>query len=255
MHCIKCGTELKDGSSFCTSCGADQTIEPEQLSLSNAQANSDSYQHSQQPPSPEPPTQADPVPQQESPVQTIPATQRLSSKQSRQHKQHRQPKPSKQKTSDGLGRSEILSIVAIALSAFALLFAVVMPAAGIHLFQNTDDKKARTATDNSCNLSGIYTSGFITNSTQYVCFTVPVSQATESREASITSKGTIIIRQEDKYLYGSSPEKSADVSNARVSKVGDGYVTLVCEVAASSDATNNDACGVQLVDNWEITLR
>lgn len=252
MHCIKCGAELRDESLFCTSCGASQAIDPERVSPSNTQANSESCHHSQQSPSPEPPAQAAPISQQEPPARAIPATRQMSSKQSTQYKQ---PKPANQKAKNGLGSSGVLSIVAIVLSAAALLFAIVIPAAGIQLFKNADNEITQSAATDSCNLTGIYTSGFITNSTQYICFTVPVSQATEGREASVASKGTIIIRQEDKYLYGSSSEKGANVPNVRITKVGDGYVTLICDVAASSDAINNDTCGIQLEDNWEITFK
>ena len=93
----------------------------------------------------------------------------------------------------------------------------------------------------------IYTSGFVTNSGKDVYFYMPFSKPIiGSPTVTITSNNGMVIRQNDKYLFGSSA--TAYATPTSYSKVGDTDWNGICIKAVfgnNTNVTNNSPVGIR----------
>lgn len=90
------------------------------------------------------------------------------------------------------------------------------------------------------------TSGFISNNSKSVHFLVHLGKPVlNSPTVTVTSSSGLMIRQENKYLYGSSATTWAKPSSYEVSRSNDTINIKATFKNATNVVYNNDACGVQ----------
>ena len=90
-------------------------------------------------------------------------------------------------------------------------------------------------------------SGFITNSSKDVLFTIPLAKPLIGVSAvSVSSVNGITARQNNKYLYGSASSSPAKPSSYSTTIAADGnFVRVTAKFANKTNVTyNNDSCGV-----------
>lgn len=92
------------------------------------------------------------------------------------------------------------------------------------------------------------TAGYITSSGTQLCFFIPtrlIIGATKATLSFTTSQG-VKVRQGSKYVFGSAAETNVRPSSQSISVNGEGGVNVVLTMSNSTNATNNDACGISL---------
>lgn len=102
-----------------------------------------------------------------------------------------------------------------------------------------------TSTDS---VSGrVLTAGYVTNGSTYVDFVVPLSKpVVGANNVSVWSIGGLIVRQGNKYLFGSSANKYVQPSTYEATLVMGGMaVNIIAKMPNSTNVvSNNDACGI-----------
>lgn len=102
-----------------------------------------------------------------------------------------------------------------------------------------------TSTDS---VSGrVLTAGYVTNGSTYVDFVVPLSKpVVGANNVSVWSIGGLIVRQGNKYLFGSSAHKYVQPSTYDATLVMGGMaVNIIAKMPNSTNVvSNNDACGI-----------
>lgn len=102
-----------------------------------------------------------------------------------------------------------------------------------------------TSTDS---VSGrVLTAGYVTNGSTYVDFVVPLSKpVVGANNVSVRSIGGLIVRQGNKYLFGSSANKYVQPSTYEATLVMGGMaVNIIAKMPNSTNVvSNNDACGI-----------
>lgn len=102
-----------------------------------------------------------------------------------------------------------------------------------------------TSTDS---VSGrVLTAGYVTNGSTYVDFVVPLSKpVVGANNVSVCSIGGLIVRQGNKYLFGSSANKYVKPSTYEATLVMGGMaVNIIAKMPNSTNVvSNNDACGI-----------
>lgn len=102
-----------------------------------------------------------------------------------------------------------------------------------------------TSTDS---VSGrVLTAGYVTNGSTYVDFVVPLSKpVVGANNVSVWSIGGLIVRQGNKYLFGSSANKYIQPSTYEATLVMGGMaVNIIAKMPNSTNVvSNNDACGI-----------
>lgn len=102
-----------------------------------------------------------------------------------------------------------------------------------------------TSTDS---VSGrVLTAGYVTNGSTYVDFVVPLSKpVVGANNVSVWSIGGLIVRQGNKYLFGSSAHKYVQPSTYKATLVMGGMaVNIIAKMPNSTNVvSNNDACGI-----------
>ena len=102
-----------------------------------------------------------------------------------------------------------------------------------------------TSTDS---VSGrVLTAGYVTNGSTYVVFVVPLSKpVVGANNVSVWSIGGLIVRQGNKYLFGSSANKYVQPSTYEATLVMGGMaVNIIAKMPNSTNVvSNNDACGI-----------
>ena len=89
--------------------------------------------------------------------------------------------------------------------------------------------------------------GFISNSKQDVLFTIPLSMPMIGNPtATVTSVSGVVIRQNDKYCYGSGSGSYVAPSSYTAVRDGSTFVRVTARMSNTTNVSaNNDACGVQ----------
>lgn len=93
----------------------------------------------------------------------------------------------------------------------------------------------------------IMTSGYVTNASTYVDFVVPLSKPVVGATAvSVASVNGLIVRQGNKYLFGSSASAYAKPSSYEATLAMGGHaVNIIAKMPNSTNVvSNNDACGI-----------
>lgn len=102
-----------------------------------------------------------------------------------------------------------------------------------------------TSTDS---VSGrVLTAGYVTNGSTYVDFVVPLSKpVVGANNVSVWSIGGLIVRQGNKYLFGSLANKYVQPSTYEATLVMGGMaVNIIAKMPNSTNVvSNNDACGI-----------
>lgn len=98
------------------------------------------------------------------------------------------------------------------------------------------------------------TGGYITSSGTSLCFFVPTRQiiGATSAKFTFTSGQGVKVRQSGKYAYGSSANTNVTPTSQSISVNGEAGVKVIFTMANSTNASNNDACGVTI--NGTLTL-
>ncbi len=93
----------------------------------------------------------------------------------------------------------------------------------------------------------IMTTGYVTNASTYVDFVVPLSKPVVGATAvSVASVNGLIVRQSNKYLFGSSASEYAKPSSYEATLAMGGHaVNIIAKMPNSTNVvSNNDACGI-----------
>ena len=90
------------------------------------------------------------------------------------------------------------------------------------------------------------TTGYITNSSKDVTFIIPISKPWIGNPTiTVASVQGLIIRQNNKYLYGGSPTKYVKPSKYTArSTLGASCIHVVATMPNATDVTNNSPCGI-----------
>ena len=96
----------------------------------------------------------------------------------------------------------------------------------------------------------IYTAGFVSNSKTYIQFFIPLSKPViGSPTVSVASTDGVIIRQGDKYTHGSAASTYVKPTSYTAS-IRPGGITVIAIMSNTTNAINNDACGIA----WDGTI-
>lgn len=90
------------------------------------------------------------------------------------------------------------------------------------------------------------TAGYITNSGKDVIFIIPLSKPIVGNpNVTVTSVGGLMVRQNNKYLYGGSSTKYVKPSKYAVrSTLSGGCINVTATMPNTTDVTNNSPCGI-----------
>lgn len=90
------------------------------------------------------------------------------------------------------------------------------------------------------------TAGYITNSGKDVIFIIPLSKPMVGNPTiTVTSVGGLMVRQNNKYLYGGSSTKYVKPSKYAIhSTLSGGCICVVATMPNTTDVTNNSPCGI-----------
>lgn len=110
----------------------------------------------------------------------------------------------------------------------------------------------------SCYSSGdtisgtIFTAGYITGSSEGLRFSIPLSKPIESGASLNISSFVVTIRQGGKYCCGSSGENGVSPSSTTLT-VYDDSIRVAATMRSTTNAINNDACGIHCVYSFTVT--
>lgn len=91
----------------------------------------------------------------------------------------------------------------------------------------------------------IRTAGFVTNSGKEVQFTIPLSKPVIGNPTvTVTNVDGFCIRQAGKYIYGSTASAYTKASKITADIAFGGCIVIVATMPNTTNAVNNDACGV-----------
>lgn len=90
------------------------------------------------------------------------------------------------------------------------------------------------------------TAGYITNSSKDVTFIIPLSRPMVGHPTiTVASVGGLMVRQNNKYLYGGSSTKYVKPSKYTVRSIlGESCIYVVATMQNTTDVTNNSPCGI-----------
>lgn len=90
------------------------------------------------------------------------------------------------------------------------------------------------------------TAGYITNSSKDVTFIIPLSRPMVGHPTiTVASVGGLMVRQNNKYLYGGSSTKYVKPSKYTVRSIlGESCIYVVATMPNTTDVTNNSPCGI-----------
>lgn len=90
------------------------------------------------------------------------------------------------------------------------------------------------------------TAGYITNSSKDVTFIIPLSRPMVGHPTvTVASVGGLMVRQNNKYLYGGSSTKYVKPSKYTVrSTLGESCIYVAATMQNTTDVTNNSPCGI-----------
>lgn len=90
------------------------------------------------------------------------------------------------------------------------------------------------------------TAGYITNSSKHVTFIIPLSRPMVGHPTiTVASVGGLMVRQNNKYLYGGSSTKYVKPSKYTVRSIlGESCIYVVATMKNTTDVTNNSPCGI-----------
>lgn len=90
------------------------------------------------------------------------------------------------------------------------------------------------------------TAGYITNSGKDVIFIIPLSKPMVGNpNVTVTSVGGLMVRQNNKYLYGGSSTKYVKPSKYAIhSTLSGGCLSVTATMPNTTDVTNNSPCGI-----------
>ena len=99
------------------------------------------------------------------------------------------------------------------------------------------------------------TGGYITGGGQTVAFFLPTRLIIGASKAtlSFTSSEGIKVRQDGKYCYGSTAETNVRPTSQSISLSGESGVNVQLVMPNSTNAINNDACGVALIGTLKLS--
>lgn len=99
------------------------------------------------------------------------------------------------------------------------------------------------------------TGGYITGGGQTVAFFLPTRLIIGASKAtlSFTSSEGVRVRQGGKYCYGSTAETNVRPTSQSISLSGESGVNVQLEMPNSTNAINNDACGVTLIGTLKLS--
>ena len=99
------------------------------------------------------------------------------------------------------------------------------------------------------------TGGYITGGGQTVCFFLPTRLIIGASKAtlSFTSSEGIKVRQGGKYCYGSTAQTNVRPTSQSISLSGESGVNVQLVMSNSTNAINNDACGVALTGTLKLS--
>ena len=99
------------------------------------------------------------------------------------------------------------------------------------------------------------TGGYITGGGQTVGFFLPTRLIIGASKAtlSFTSREGVRVRQGGKYCYGSTAETNVRPISQSISLSGESGVNVQLEMPNSTNAINNDACGVTLIGTLKLS--
>lgn len=91
-----------------------------------------------------------------------------------------------------------------------------------------------------------YGAGFITSSSKSVCFSIPLPKPiVHANIASVSSVSGLMIRQDGKYLYGSSSTSFATPSSYSATIEEDAaHIRIQANMSDTTNVVNNSACGI-----------
>lgn len=99
------------------------------------------------------------------------------------------------------------------------------------------------------------TGGYITGGGQMVCFFLPTRLIIGATKAtlSFTASEGVRVRQGGKYCYGSTAETNVRPTSQSISLSGEAGVNVQLTMSNSTNAINNDACGVSLTGTLKLS--